>query len=79
MSETPMLIKIRILLEGEIIEINPKQVNTWFTEVFAWVEKNEKYILAARLRDAKQRWEKMLNAHKSQKNYEQKRRVPEKS
>lgn len=75
-SKTPILIKINILLEGEIIEINPKQVQDWFEEAFTWVNKNERYNLGARLRDAKIRWENLLKAKsKSQKNYESERKL----
>ncbi len=56
--------KIGVLLEGEINEMDPIEVNSWFEEAFAWVDKNERYNLGARLKAAKQRWENLLLVNK---------------
>lgn len=56
--------KIGVLLEGEINEMDPKEVESWFEEAFAWVDKNERYNLGTRLKAAKQRWENLLLVNK---------------
>jgi hypothetical protein len=75
---TPLLTRIRILLEGELTEMDSFKVNRWFEDAFTWVDKTERYTLGVKLRDAKQRWEKeLLEAKsKSQINYESKKQLP---
>lgn len=71
-SKVSVITKISILLEGEIIEMNPVEVKCWFDEAFSFVDEYERYNLGVRLRDAKQRWENQLEKAKlkSQINYE---------
>ncbi len=63
-TKTNTISKIGVLLEGEINEMHPIEVNSWFAEAFAWVDKNERYKLGIRLKNAKQRWENLLLVNK---------------
>lgn len=60
MSNVKTHIKIKILLEGELIHMKQHQVESWFTEAFKWVDSTECYKLGAKLRDARNRWQEQL-------------------
>jgi hypothetical protein len=60
MSNVKIAIKIKILLEGELTHMNKNEVESWFAEVFRWVDSTEHYKLGAKLRDAQKRWEEQL-------------------
>lgn len=61
MSNVKTHIKIKILLEGELIHMKQNQVESWFIEAFKWVDSTERYKLGAKLRDARNRWQEQLN------------------
>lgn len=60
MSNVKLSTKIKILLEGELTHMNKKEVESWFAEVFRWVDSTERYKLGAKLRDAQKRWTEQL-------------------
>lgn len=66
MSQVKTHTKIKILLEGELDQMDSQKVQSWFKEAFEWVEAREYYILAAKLRDAKIRWENKINQQQKQ-------------
>lgn len=53
-------VKIKILLEGELTFLKKKLVESWFSDAFKWVDTNERYKFGAKLKKAKDRWEKQL-------------------
>lgn len=67
MSNVKIAIKIKILLEGELTHLKKKLVESWFSDAFKWVETNERYKLGAKLRDARNRWEKQLEKKQTSK------------
>lgn len=67
MSDVKIAIKIKILLKGELTYMNSKQVESWFTEAFKWVDSNERYKLGAKLRDARNRWNEQLEKKQTSK------------
>ncbi len=52
--------KIKILLEGELTDMDSEKVLAWFEDAFNWVAQTENYGTGIKLRDAKQLWEKEL-------------------
>lgn len=62
---TPVTTKVKILLEGELTDMESEKVLAWFEDAFEWVAKTERYGTGIKLRDAKQLWEKELLEKKS--------------
>ena len=50
--------KIKVLLEGDLSDMNPYIVDSWFSEAFLWIESTERYRLGIQLMEAKSKWDK---------------------
>ena len=60
--------KIKILLVGDLVSLNKDQISSWFKEAFEWVDRNEKYLLGAKLVKIKNHWEEQIK-EKDGRNY----------
>lgn len=55
---------IRILLKGELTQMKPKEVTSYFKQAFKWVDDNHKYTTGAKLKKAEEVWKTNLNNEK---------------